>query len=399
MEFGLTDSPLYTEMKNALLSVHTMKTQEFDDKTVSVNTPPKSQTVAPEVASNNTFEGRTVAVDNIPVSAPTPNPVQEDKTVRVDSAPAPNTASIPSDDKTVCVKKANPDFTYGTQPMNILDELESAGSEEDKYLFATFGGPSKKKAKDEAKTSEKSGTSEPEIQPFSFESDSNESFKIELDPNTSYKGSYKSGLDSNQIRKIAVFASPAVSLLLYIGFYMILIPALYKTTLNFFDWLFMDISNIITVISDVNNILVPAYVVVLLGILQYVLLAAFVVSCFFFAKELHNPKKSLNFYVKYVGNEPQLMLAEIYDTVRNNSASDRLTKDSLRMVIDSLKYSKEFGLHSEDKIVFVENEICDIIDALKNVAASDDPEDLKKLSDNVKILKQKNSLRNNMIKR
>ena len=181
---------------------------------------------------------------------------------------------------------------------------------------------------------------------------------------------------------------------------MILIPALYGKVISFFDWIFADVNNIITLLEDANNILVPVYSVVLLLILQYAIIGAFLVSLFFFAKELHNPTAEFSYTVKYTGKEPQFMLNEAIDIVKGNAAiKDRKIVETLTTVVRSMKFSKDFGVSKDTKTLYLENEICELIDLILEEAGSDLPEDIKLLSDDVKVLKQKHNLRESMIKR
>ena len=202
------------------------------------------------------------------------------------------------------------------------------------------------------------------------------------------------------VRKLLVFGIPPVLLLIYIGFYMLLIPALYGETLSFFDWIFADVNHIAEVLKDINNILVPTYIIVLLVVLQYVILGAFLASLFFVARELHNPRVKVDESVKYTGKAPQIMLENIYAYVKEDASSfDRNTVDTLRTVVDSMKYSKAFGVSDNTNIVSLEQEICRLIDDLQDVFADDIPDRAKQASVNVMMLKQKIALRDTMLKK
>jgi len=202
------------------------------------------------------------------------------------------------------------------------------------------------------------------------------------------------------VRKLLVFGMPPILLLMYIGFYMLLIPALYGETLSFFDWLFADVNHIVELLQDANNILVPVYVIVLLVILQYVILGAFLTSMFFLAKELHSPKVKINEAVKYTGKMPQMMLENVLMALKNNSSVfGRNVIDDLKLVVESMKYSKAFGFSNDSNVVELENEICQLIDELQAELASESDDTVKRVSNYIMVLKQKNTLRDTMLKR
>lgn len=202
------------------------------------------------------------------------------------------------------------------------------------------------------------------------------------------------------VRKLLVFGMPPILLLMYIGFYMLLIPVLYGETLSFFDWIFADVNHIVELLQDANNILVPVYVIVLLVILQYVILGAFLTSMFFLAKELHSPKVKIIEAVKYTGKMPQMMLENVLLALKNNSATfGRNVIDDLKLVVESMKYSKSFGISNASNVVALENEICQLIDELQAELASESDDTVKRVSNYIMVLKQKNILRDTMLKR
>lgn len=202
------------------------------------------------------------------------------------------------------------------------------------------------------------------------------------------------------VRKLLVFGMPPILLLMYIGFYMLLIPKLYGETLSFFDWLFADINHIVELLQDANNILVPVYVIILLVILQYVILGAFLVSLFFLAKEFHSSEVKINEAVRYTGKMPQMMLENVLMVLKNNSAVfDRNAIDDLKLVVESMKYSKAFGYSNDLNVVELENEICQLIDELQAELASEADDTVKRVSNYIMVLKQKNTLRDTILKR
>ena len=202
------------------------------------------------------------------------------------------------------------------------------------------------------------------------------------------------------LRKTVIFSLPFVFLLTYIGFFMILIPAMYGTAISFFDWLFSGAKEIVDTLKDANNILVPIYAIVLIIILDYLLLGALVVSAFFAAKELHTPKARVNTSIKYTGKAPKLMLEGALTAMKNNRAAfERNTVDDLQMIVDSMKYTKDFGISKDAGVTALENDICQLIDALQSAMGSNEENAGAKVKDLVLALKQKNSMRDSMLKR
>ncbi len=199
------------------------------------------------------------------------------------------------------------------------------------------------------------------------------------------------------LRRVVMCLLPPILLLLYIGFYVVLIPALYDQTLSFFDWLFADVNNILNALQDANNILIPTYAIVLLIILQYVLLGALASSLFVVARELHRPKVLPDNSIKYTGKTAQTMLDRVCMTLQHNGAHDAAI--DVQTAKELLQYSKGLGLLRDAKIVAVEQDICAVIDALlvgltEGEGAS--PDQLSRLAFE---LKQRVEMRDNMIKK
>ena len=95
----------------------------------------------------------------------------------------------------------------------------------------------------------------------------------------------------------------------------------------------------------------------------------------------------------------QQMLENILMTLKNNaSVFDRSTVDQLKMVVGSMKYSKAFGVSKNAGVVSLEIEICDLIDAIQTELASNTEDTAKNVKQNIMILKQKNALRDTMLK-
>lgn len=212
------------------------------------------------------------------------------------------------------------------------------------------------------------------------------------------KSEQKKGLD---IRKWLIFGAPLILLLAYVSFYMILIPQLYGKTISFVDWFFADVNHIVELLRDINNILVPAYVIILLIILQYLILGAFLISLFFAAKELHKPKVKIDESVKYTGKLPQIMLENIYVSLKGScDVLDRNAIDTLRTIVESMKYSKSFGITNNDNVTILEREICQIIDDLQEaLSLRSEDNSMNCAGDYIMVLKQKNSLRDSMLKK
>ncbi len=202
------------------------------------------------------------------------------------------------------------------------------------------------------------------------------------------------------VRKLLIFGMPPILLLLYIGFYLLLIPAIYGRTISFFDWILADVNHIVEFLRDASNILTPVVVVYLLVILQYILLGAFIVSLFFMAREIHNPKVKINENVKYVGKEPQKMLENVLMTLKNKSSVfGRSVIDDLKIVVESLRYSKAFGISDNANVIALEEEMCRLIDELQAELAFESDDTAKKVSNCITALKQKNVLRDATLKK
>lgn len=206
------------------------------------------------------------------------------------------------------------------------------------------------------------------------------------------------------LRKLLVFGMPLITLALYIGFYVLLIPALYGEAVSFFDWIFADVEHIGEILGglhdDLNTVLVPTYVIVLLVILQYVLLAAFVVSVFFFAKELHKPKAKLNKNVKYTGKQPQQLLENAWAELKARpEVFGSAVSDELALLVRSLKYGKPFGVTKDEKVTGLEVDICCLIDKLQDAIAESADGSADTVMACVTSIKQKSGLRDLMLKK
>ena len=203
-------------------------------------------------------------------------------------------------------------------------------------------------------------------------------------------------------KRITLFILPPVFLALYIAFFLVFIPLIYGKFVSFVKFIVADVENIVALVQDTGSIFSPAYVVLLLVVVQYLILAALCVSLFLLCKELHNghKKKPEPVTVKYTDKMPQLMLNDALLTLKSNTLyTDKNAVQTLSTVVDSLKYSKGFGYSKQANVIVLENEICDIIDALVSEVASDSTQTLANVSSDIMKLKQKNMLRDSMLKK
>lgn len=285
-----------------------------------------------------------------------------------------------------------------TIAVDCSDEMEEADRTEDRHLFDTFAMPSvtQEKAKEEASFTPimPAKQEEPKITKEIIKEYEQKGCISEVETVT------KKSINSGKVRKIIIFSLPLVLLFGYVCFFAWLLPAAYGKAVTFFDWLFMDISKIKDVLHNVTGIFSSIYTVIALIVLHYVLLIAIVASLFFACKELHNPKKHYTAAVKYTGKTPQMMLDNILVSMKHNPvATDKVAMDTLRMVADSLKFSKGFGLSKEENLINLEKDICELIDEMQVNVVSDKEEVLAKMSDTIALLKQKNLLRDAMLKK
>ena len=103
--------------------------------------------------------------------------------------------------------------------------------------------------------------------------------------------------------------------------------------------------------------------------------------------------------VKYKGATPRIMLENIYLALKNNLQwVERKTVEDLRSTVDSMKYSKEFGISKDANVAALENEICQLIEELQEALAAEvTDESAKKVSEYITVLKMKNSIRETML--
>ena len=205
------------------------------------------------------------------------------------------------------------------------------------------------------------------------------------------------------LRRLLTFIIPPALLLTCIAFYAILLPVLYGSAVSFFSWLFADVGNLLKLAEGLKNtgaVWGSIYGIIILLVVQYVLIASFIGSLFFLARELHAPKKTPNASVRYTGKLPRMMLENALVTLKNNlSVFGRDTVGELNTVIDSMKYGKDFGDSKDVAIVDLENEICGLIDELQSELSQVSDESATKVSALVKTIKQKNLLRDSMLKK
>ena len=209
----------------------------------------------------------------------------------------------------------------------------------------------------------------------------------------------KEVLNRAKTKQIITFIAPVVLLFLYVAFYVILIPAIYGKAISFFSWLFADVSNILKLLKDVNNILVPSYVIILLVILQYILLGAFCASIYFLAKQLHKPNVVQNEQVKYNNKTVEVELINILSTVKSSSLVDAQLINNLNFAINSLKFSKAFGYSKEEQVIQVEKNICALIDETNEMIANGLENYAERLKEKISLLKQNCVLREQIIRK
>jgi hypothetical protein len=202
------------------------------------------------------------------------------------------------------------------------------------------------------------------------------------------------------IHKFTVYLAPVILLLAYIGFYVWLIPSLYGEAVTFVDWIRADVDHITEAIHNVKGIFTSVYMIVLLVILQYLILGSFIASLFFFAKELSNPKKYYNKKAKYKGKMPQMMLEDIFRSLKTAPVKiDANALDYLKTVFESMNYSKDFGVVKDSMVVNLENDICLIIDNLKAETETYSDGSATRISDLIMTLKQKSIQREIILKK
>ena len=90
------------------------------------------------------------------------------------------------------------------------------------------------------------------------------------------------------LRSILIFTSPPILLALYVGFFVMLVPVLYRGVLSFIDFVLLDINSIISILRDISVVLAFVFTVAVFVILHYILLGLLVTSLYFMCKELQN---------------------------------------------------------------------------------------------------------------
>ncbi len=284
------------------------------------------------------------------------------------------------------------DETIGS---DLLAQSEDSVEEnEDRHLFDTFAAPA---ATHIAVTEEKVSAPKAEKRTEAIQDAPTTTVKIPtMDDFGGEEKKKKKGVN----KRALLFTMPFVFAVLYISFYVILIPALYGQVVSVVDWIIADVGAIVDALEDINNVLMPVYTIVLLVILQYALLALLLASIFLACKELHKPSVKASETVKYTGKMPYTLVQDAYQTLKSNTAfTDKNALTNLRMVMDSMNYSKPFGFSCVDAVEKLEDEICRIIDVICAEVSSDTEEVLSKLSGDIATLKQKSSLRDAMLKK
>ncbi len=189
--------------------------------------------------------------------------------------------------------------------------------------------------------------------------------------------------------KTVALITTGVLLLIYACFHLVLIPIIFGGAVSFADWITGDLDGI------VGEVMISTGIVVALVVLHYILLGALIVSVFFAAKALASTKKRETKKVKYTGQNPYLMLSQILQAAKSNKCYE--ASDSLKTAVDTLKYSKAFGVTKDAGVRDLENEICALIDLLN--AEVNDAAAAEKLAKDAAVLKQRVNLRQSMLKK
>ncbi len=300
-----------------------------------------------------------------------------------------------NDTEKIKTEKSLSDKTVGIDYLNSCDDERS---ERDRHLFDTMS------SQPQTVVEESGPVPESEVRPVSEQGRENTQSTerpqktTESVPKTEPMQKTDNGGDQNKkkadVKKIVTFALPPIFLLIYVALYMVLIPIFYGETLSFIHFLAADVDHILRVLRDVNNILVPGYVVVLFIIFQYLILSAFVASLIRVAVLFQKPKTVADPTIKYTGKQPSVLLENIRMSLIRRGLSD--TARELQYAIDIMKYGKGFGADNIASVVNIEKEICDAIDKLNSGIGEMQPEELLIEVDE---LRQKIVLRETMLKK
>lgn len=201
-------------------------------------------------------------------------------------------------------------------------------------------------------------------------------------------------------RKAVTFAITLVLLLVYLAFFVVLIPVIVGQAISLVNWLVADVEGIQTIVEDAGKVAWSAAVIVGMIVVHYVLLGGTIVAACFFCASLQNGGNKVDKHAKYTGNGPYLMLNDACQSLRSNPASkDRDTLKNMQAVAEALKYSKPFGSSRKPAIRQLETEIGELVEYLQTNANSDSAEVLAEMKRASQTLKQKNTLRDQLMKK
>ena len=201
-------------------------------------------------------------------------------------------------------------------------------------------------------------------------------------------------------RKSVTFTITAILLLAYVAFFVVLIPILFGQAISLVDWLLADTENIRQAMEDAGKVVLPGAVIVGAIVLHYLLLGALIVAAFFFCAALQNPGYKVVKRAKYAGNAPYMMLNDACQKVRNNTAiADRDILQTMQAVAEAMKYSKPFGSSKKAEMLQLETQIGDLVMYLANHANSRDAKAHEELKLAAQELRQKNQLRDQLLKK
>lgn len=114
--------------------------------------------------------------------------------------------------------------------------------------------------------------------------------------------------------------------------------------------------------------------------------------------EAEPPVAKLN--ISFTGKMPQTILSDIILSIKSNPAiTDRAVADNLKIVAESLKFSKPFGTSKDENVIALEAQMCRIMEALLKDSSSDEEDITAKVSEAAMLLKRKNIIRDTMLKR
>lgn len=202
------------------------------------------------------------------------------------------------------------------------------------------------------------------------------------------------------LRKGVTFAITAVFLLAYVAFFVVLIPVIVGQAISLVNWFMADVEGIQTIIEDAGKVAWSAAVIIGLIVAHYLLLGGAIVAACFFCASLQKAGNKLAKNVKYTSKGLGLMLGEACQALRSNPAStDRDTLKNMQAVAEALKYAKPFGTSKKKEVLQLEDEIGELVEFLQNHANSDSAEVMVELKKASQTLKQKNTFRDQLLKK